>query len=300
VSRDFAEFPSEEVYQAFEALEEVDSITIDPHKQGYLPYPSGAYVCRDMDMLNFIGQKASYLYDLKDDRRAKNRKQPWENLGQFIMEGSKPGATAAAAYVTHRLIPLNCQFFGRLVECSIRARERLSSLLETLGKRLAGKVRLHIPFPPDSNILCFGLNREGNGNLALMNHFARGIFDQLKIDRDSPLQIKEFIGSYTSLIKGKIDERLASNILAALGVDAGTFRIIDDEEQDEAPKRESLASDHIFLFRHSLMSPMLLHKVDGEDYLERYCAHLETLILTELEDIHAMPPMEARFGARSI
>src|SRR3546814_3419640 len=41
VADGFAQFPSSEVYEAFAALSEADSITVDPHKLGYLPYGAG-------------------------------------------------------------------------------------------------------------------------------------------------------------------------------------------------------------------------------------------------------------------
>ena len=44
IREQFKYFPSPGVYQSFAALSEVDSITVDPHKLGYIPFGSGAFV----------------------------------------------------------------------------------------------------------------------------------------------------------------------------------------------------------------------------------------------------------------
>src|SRR3546814_9804136 len=47
VAADYVQFPTPAVHAAFAALGDTDSATVDPHKLGYLPYGSGAFVCRD-------------------------------------------------------------------------------------------------------------------------------------------------------------------------------------------------------------------------------------------------------------
>jgi len=63
MSRQFHFFPSAPVYKAFSALRHVDSITVDPHKLGYVPFGCGAYVARNRGMTDFISQKAAYVFD---------------------------------------------------------------------------------------------------------------------------------------------------------------------------------------------------------------------------------------------
>ncbi|CAM2065086.1 Pyridoxal-dependent decarboxylase [Sulfidibacter corallicola] len=275
VGEDLKHFPSEDTYEAFKAVGESDSITVDPHKLGFLPYPCGAFVARNMDVVDFISQKASYLYDIKDDRGTKNRYDKLLNLGQFIMEGSKPGAAAAAAYVSHRVIPLNKHHFGRIVKVTIKSCEYFYSKINHLAYRMKKRVLIKIPFFPQTNIICFAINPKNNRHLALMNFFGRKVFEKIKINRFKPLQMKEFIGSYTSMVKGKIDDELASEVLADLDIDPQTFQtdVID-------PRRQA---DHIFLFRHSLMSPWLLHRFEGKNYIDHYVAYLERMIHEELD-----------------
>lgn len=270
----FKKFPTEDLYDAFDALADADSVTVDPHKLGYLPYPSGAFVCRDVRVTDFIGQQAAYLYDLKDERQPKSIKDRLKNLGQFILEGSKPGAAAAAAYVTHKLLPLDKHGFGKLVEITIKSCEYFFTSIKKLNQKLNKFVEIRVPFEPETNIICFAINPRGNSSLALMNHFGRQIFENIKINPSKPTQLKEFIGSYTSLRKGIVDDQLATSVLEHLGVNPQTF-----VDQPEDSKRDS---DHIFLFRHSLMSPWLLHKFGDGNIIDHYCRYLERLILEEL------------------
>jgi len=270
VRSSFKYFPTQRVYKAIEALASVDSITVDPHKLGYLPYPSGAYICRDIGVVDFIVQKVSYLYDLHWDRTEKSREASLRNFGQFILEGSKPGAAAAAAYICHKVLPLHKHGFGLVVQRTVRACEYFHFKLKWLAKRLSDRILLTIPVEPQTNIICFAINPRKNRCLGLMNHFERQIFNHIKIDGEVPLQMKSFIGSYTSLVKNKVQPGFAKRILKDLGIDGATFT-----EHPETAKQ----SDHIFLFRHSLMSPWLLHRFEGANYIDRFCECLEGLII---------------------
>ncbi len=286
VREDLRYFPSQETYDAFKAVADSDSITVDPHKLGYLPYPCGAFVARNMGVIDFISQKASYLYDIKDDRSHKSQIEKLINLGQFILEGSKPGCAAAAAYVTHRVVPLNKHHFGRLVKVTIKQCEYFYAKITALAAELEKKVLIKIPFFPETNIICFAVNVKGNDQLALMNFFGRRVFERLKINRFKPLQMKEFIGSYTSLVKGKISDELAEEVLGDLEINSETFVVDVVDQQREA--------DHIFLFRHSLMSPWLLHRWEGRNYIDRYVDYLRELIEDELVKLSKSRPMEKK------
>lgn len=61
VASGFRHFPSSMVYDAFLSVREADSITVDPHKLGYIPYAAGAYVARNREVTDFIAQRAAYV-----------------------------------------------------------------------------------------------------------------------------------------------------------------------------------------------------------------------------------------------
>ena len=85
---------SEYVHKELAAFHECDTITIDPHKSGFCPYPAGAICYKDERMNNFLNITGSVLYYHGD-----------VNLGDVGIEGSKPGAAAAGVMLAHRVRP---------------------------------------------------------------------------------------------------------------------------------------------------------------------------------------------------
>ena len=192
-------FPGQTIYDAFAATGEVDSITVDPHKLGYVPYAAGAFIARNREVVDFIAQEAAYVFDLGDQTEEVSRSEGLHKLGQYILEGSKPGAAAAAVHVTHEVLPLHRDGMGRLIRESIKACETFWDTAGEAAARLADRVRVVVPFEPDSNLICIALNPVGNDSLAALNRFGRRVFQRMKVDADRPVQLFRFIGSYTSL-----------------------------------------------------------------------------------------------------
>ena len=88
------------------ALAQADSITVDPHKGGYMPYPAGALCYRNSAMRALVTFDAPYMYH--------GEAEP--TVGIYGIEGSKPGAAAATVYLSHRCIPPSRQGYGRIIE----------------------------------------------------------------------------------------------------------------------------------------------------------------------------------------
>ncbi len=274
--RHYRHFPSSAVHAAFRALADVDSITIDPHKMGYVPYCAGAFLARDRRVVDFITQKAAYVFDLGGSDAEVPMREKLRGLGQYILEGSKPGAAAASVYVTHKVLPLHKDGFGRLLSQTVKSCEAFYDRVRERAERLRTRVRIVVPFEPDTNLVCLALNPAGNTDLAEMNRFGRDVFSALKVDPGQPLQVKRFIASYTSLLHGGIPEEQASRILAELGIDARTFVAQPTEGGGEA--------HHIFILRHTLMNPWLLSRHGtAPDYIDRYLDDLEALIDAALD-----------------
>ena len=53
---------SPEVSKAFKAVRNADSVTIDPHKLGYLPFGSGAFIARNRELIRLVQQDAPYVW----------------------------------------------------------------------------------------------------------------------------------------------------------------------------------------------------------------------------------------------
>jgi hypothetical protein len=59
------DWPSPEWVAAMTALQEADSVTIDPHKFGYVPYPAGAILLRDRRGRDLVATDPPYLTPLR-------------------------------------------------------------------------------------------------------------------------------------------------------------------------------------------------------------------------------------------
>jgi len=96
---------SDYVLQQLRAFSAADSITIDPHKSGFIPYPAGGLCYRNGAMRGLIKFTAPVVFHQGGDK----------NVGAYGIEGSKPGAAAASVYLSHAVIPLNRLGYGRLL-----------------------------------------------------------------------------------------------------------------------------------------------------------------------------------------
>ena len=106
------QWPEKDVYESFKAFPEADSITIDPHKLGYIPYAAGAILMKDKRILNVMSYFASYIFEKIDSKAPR--------LGSYILEGSKAGAVSAAIWATNQLIPLNSYGYGKIIASSLQ------------------------------------------------------------------------------------------------------------------------------------------------------------------------------------
>ena len=63
-------------------LKEANSVTLDPHKSGFCPYPAGGLLYRNGNIRNFLAQSAAYV----SHGEGKN-----EEINLYGIDGSKPG-----------------------------------------------------------------------------------------------------------------------------------------------------------------------------------------------------------------
>lgn len=105
-----------ELNHAKQALKNVDSITLDPHKLAYVPYSCGAFICKD-DQKYFVTQvSAPYLeHDQESDR------------GLFTIEGSRPATGASATWMVSKTMGFNDQGLGRILRRTLSYREEFKN-----------------------------------------------------------------------------------------------------------------------------------------------------------------------------
>lgn len=265
VRSEFQKFPSDEVHAAYAALGAVDSVTVDPHKLGYIPFGSGAFICRDQRAMALLAEDADYVFERES---AEDYFKRFRQLGRYLPEGSKSGAAAAAVYVTHRVLPLDHAHFGALPRESIRTTEAFHSAALGFASRMESKVRCRLPFEPDSNLVCLALNPVGNHQVATMNAFVRSVYAKLRVDPGMALQSREFFGSMTTLHPNTLGRTDTSRIMAALDLDAASL----DADREDA--------DRLVILRHTLMNPFMLDAENGISYIDRYFDYLERVIAT--------------------
>ncbi|KAI1080419.1 pyridoxal phosphate-dependent transferase [Whalleya microplaca] len=93
-----------ETQQDLYAMRFADSITVDPHKAGYIPYPAGGLCYRDGRMRFLVTWTSPYL-----------SRGSVTSIGIYGVEGSKPGASAMSAWLSNKTIGLNQEGYGALL-----------------------------------------------------------------------------------------------------------------------------------------------------------------------------------------
>ncbi|KAF1690760.1 pyridoxal phosphate-dependent decarboxylase family protein [Pseudoxanthomonas koreensis] len=261
VRHEYRDFPQPEVHAAFAALADTDSVTVDPHKLGYLPYGTGAFICRDHRATALVAEHADYVFsgEPSDDYLTRYRQ-----LGQFIPEGSKSGAAAAAVYVAHRVLPLDHAGFGLMPRQTVLAAEAFQARAQRFAAETGHLVAASVPFAPDSNLVCLALNPAGNRDLGAANAFVRRLYEELRCDPHRPLQVKQFFSSITTLQRSVVGDAEMQRILDGLGIDPATM------DHDHA--------DRLVILRHTLMNPHLIDRENGISYIDRYFEYLGALV----------------------
>jgi glutamate/tyrosine decarboxylase-like PLP-dependent enzyme len=165
-----AYWPSEQWVRSISALETADSVSIDPHKLGYAPYPAGAFLLKDRRGRELVATDPPYL------ALANPREGEQPVIGRFIFEGSKPGASAAAVWFSHRTIPLSSEGHGRIIASTMKAARNLHAFLGASDFSPFKVVRLP---EPDLNIVCFLLHHESLTSLSEVNALNEMIYREL-------------------------------------------------------------------------------------------------------------------------
>lgn len=118
------------------ALSLADSITVDPHKGGYVPYPAGALCYSNSALRDMVSLKAPVVY----------HSQAEPTVGVYGIEGSKPGAAAAAVWLAHRVIRPTRAGYGAILERCMWTATRFYCRLLTLEKRKPWLRLMLVPF----------------------------------------------------------------------------------------------------------------------------------------------------------
>lgn len=268
-------WPSNEVYEAFRGIGRVDSITIDPHKLGYVPYPAGAIVFRDGRSKELVAQEAAYALggrDTTEDPAA-------IYIGKYILEGSKPGAAAAAVFLSHRVVPPDRRGYGRVLGQTTKSARSFYRRLLLLADEIKDDFRLCPLFYPDTNIINYLVNPLANDRLDEMNRFSHALYRKLSLDTNSPIQTRSFLVSHTELEHQNYNPDVIKSVIGeGLGIREDFF--VSQDEALEQRLSGITGFDHqVVVFRTTLMNPFILEKVvDTMDYVDLFLEKLAALL----------------------
>jgi len=245
---------SSDVYESFKAMPEADSITVDPHKLGYVPYAAGAVVARDRRIIDLISFFAAYVFEKTDDNPML--------LGSYIMEGSKAGAAVAAVWMAHRVVPLNVTGYGRIIGYSIEGAYRFyHSLLAAGPIEVGGRTFEVIPLArPDINIVDYAFHEKGNSSLEAMNRLNQAIYAECSY-KSGPIYTNDFITSKTALTREEYGETPRS-FVRKFGLQAGEW--------------DSLGS--VYVLRSCILTPYLMGHTTYEAYWANFMGAMQRAI----------------------
>ena len=238
------------------ALTDADTITVDPHKSGYIPYPAGALCYRNSQMRELLTFVAPYI----------NHTEEEPNVSSYGVEGSKAGAAVASIYLSHKVIRPDKSGYGRLIGramlgckriyarllCMARPNDRFICVpLPQLSPAIPGKsasdkhgfVRDRVAFRsldqiaadndairtlqemgPDQNIITYAFNfKNSNGSLnqsaSKMNALNEQIYQQLSINPGSDIYGYRLILSTTRLDRQSYGDDFINDLKDRLGID---------------------------------------------------------------------------------
>ena len=114
---------SSEVERHIIAFKNADSVTIDPHKSGLIPYPAGGLVYRNGSTRYLLTFDAPIVFKGATD----------PTIGIYGIEGSKPGAAATAVHLSHKVISTNKDGYGRILGEANFSCKKMHCILQTLA-----------------------------------------------------------------------------------------------------------------------------------------------------------------------
>ncbi|RQX29528.1 tyrosine decarboxylase [Staphylococcus warneri] len=248
---------SKEVYDAFKAIELTESVTIDPHKMGYVPYSAGGIAIQDIRMREVISYFATYVFE-------KNAEIP-ALLGAYILEGSKAGATAVSVWAAHHVLPLNVSGYGKLIGASIEGALRFHDFLNNQSFKVGNKdIQLYTLTNPDFNMVDYVFKEKGNDDLVSMNELNHSFYEQASYVSGN-IYGNEFITSHTDFAIPDYGNS-PLNFVENLG--------FSKEEWDRAGK--------VTVLRAAVLTPYMNNK----EKFEEYAPKIKSAMQDKLERIY--------------
>lgn len=130
--------------RAFDAVSQVDSIVVDPHKHGLQPYGCGCVLFKDPNVGRLYKHDSPYTYFSSAEL----------HLGEISLECSRAGASAVALWATQKLLPMN-----KGGEFALSLGKSRNAALDLFG-RLKSDDRFKVIMEPDLDIVIWAIKAE--------------------------------------------------------------------------------------------------------------------------------------------
>ncbi|MCB0284149.1 MAG: hypothetical protein KDF60_16295 [Calditrichaeota bacterium] len=275
------------VYDAFLSMHHADSVTVDPHKMGYIPYPAGIIVFKNGLVTDLLAHKAQYISDIREGISSLGENEQIHAIGPYILEGSKPGAAAAACWLSHKTIPLEMHGHGKIIRTTLLNARKLANNLKS-HKRFFTKIEDEISawekhgeavspftfFPlyrPDTNIVCFiatamawvnGELQMVDKDLSWINTFNERVYQHLTIS-GADLGFKPPYAQPYFVSRTRFDE------------EQYRYSAIKEVLQPFNISRQQYEKEGLFVLRATVMNPLYyLSEQEGKNYLLDFVKYL--------------------------
>ncbi len=274
------------ILMAFLAMQSADSITVDPHKLGFVPYPAGIVAFKNGAITDLLAQRAQYISEEQGGYEALTEPKAINAIGPYILEGSKPGAAAASCWLAHKTIPLTVSGHGKMMRTSLLNARKL---VKYMVQHRHNFMRFHCEvygasatmpthcfafeplYEPQTNIVCFVVRpmflsnrtlKPRDADLKELNSLNRLVYDKLSISTEDHFRTsysQPFFVSRTILRSSQYHGAGIARLLAELGI------TVSDYMEDE-----------LFVLRCTVMNPMYFeaYRQAKIDYLFEFVKHL--------------------------
>lgn len=188
----------------FDAFSLTDSFTVDPHKLGHTPYGAGVFVTKHGFTKEFVAENADYC--LTEREEGDEASFP---LGKYILEGSKPGASATSVYFSNKMIPLDSDGYGTLLFNMIKVTGDFHTSLLKLNEGMDEFSRLFEIRPltsPQSNLVCFYVKPSFMHKTSEINRFNLKVMEDFFPKPTNHIQNFDYFVSKTKLKMNKLSD----------------------------------------------------------------------------------------------
>jgi glutamate/tyrosine decarboxylase-like PLP-dependent enzyme len=132
---------------ALRAFPRASSLTLDPHKLGFVPYACGAFLVPDANAYLVSNIHAPYLEEIADAKFPS-----WSTT----LEGSRAATGPSAVWLSAKIMPLDSQGHGWFLNKSLS----ITHMLYDVISRVSPNIRMLDS--SDTNVMCFAIAAEGD------------------------------------------------------------------------------------------------------------------------------------------